>query len=131
MNAITAKMVLQVIGTLAALSCLHFLLLAYIYASHGDWAGLVLVLILGLYFAYLGYLTWLRFSPRAIRHICGATLFWVFLLVRVPIKLVSHDSVITGSLYLLLIAGMVWTYRRAWRYFSSLIFDEHETPNAA
>jgi hypothetical protein len=129
-NAITAKMVLQVVGTLAALSCLHFFLLVYIYASRGDWAGLGLVLILGLYFAYLGYLTWLRFSPRTIRHICGAILFWVFFFVRVPIKLVSHDSVIGGSLYILLIAGLVWTYRRAWPYLSNLIFAEHETPKA-
>ena len=67
-NATTAKIGLQVIGTLASLSCLWLFGRAYVLAYNREWAGLVLVVILGVYFAYVGYLTWLRFSPRAVRN---------------------------------------------------------------
>ena len=80
----------------------------------------------GLYFAYVGYLTWFRFSRGAIRHICVATLFWVFLAVRIPIKLVSEDNRVQGLFSIVLIVGLVWLYRRAWRHFSNLIFGRQE-----
>ena len=131
MNAINAKIGLQILGTLAALTSLHFLKRAYILTSHREWPGFVLVAILGLYFAYVGYLTWFRFSPRSIRHICAATLFWAFFVGRVPIKLVSQDRAMQGLLSIVLIAGLVRAYRRAWRHFSGLIFEKKETQTIA
>lgn len=128
MNAVTAKLGLRVVGTLVGLTCLHLIVRAYILAHNGDWPALVLVVVVGFYCAYVGYVTWLKFSPRAVRHICGATLFWVFLLIsRVPLHFAPGGGVIQGALYILLLLFSIWVHRRATRCFSVLIFDEHET----
>ena len=127
MNALTAKTGLQVVGTLNALSCLHFIGRTYVLASVREWTGLVFVALLVPFFAYVGYLTWLKFSPRAIRYICGATAFWMFWIVRAPTRLVSQTGAVRGLLDILLIAVLVWVYRRAWRSFSSLIFIAPES----
>ena len=122
---------LRISGTIAALTSLLCLGRAYILASNSDLAGFVLVAIFGLYFAYVGYLTWFRFSPWAIRHICGATLCLVFFVVRLLIHLVSQGHEVKGLLSILLIVGLVWVYRKAWRYLSALIFGGHETKSAS
>ena len=131
MNATTAKMSLQILGILVGLTCLYLFRRVYFLASAHDWLGSVVVALSGLYFAYVGYLTWLRFSSRAIRHICGATLFWAFLISQFPIKLMSQDRAERGLLYIILFAVLIWVYRRSWRYFSGLIFNTHETKTAA
>ena len=135
MNALSAKFWVQVLGSLATLTSLHFFERAYLLLSIRDWPGLVLVVPLGLYFCYVGYVTWLKFSARAIRHICGASLFFIFFIGRVPIKMTSQLSFfrreelssIQGLLSVGLIAGLVWLYRHVWRYFTRLIFGEQET----
>ena len=131
MNTTAAKSGLKYLGTITALSCILLFHRAYFLASIREWPGFILVLALGFYFAYVGFLTWFRFSPLAIRHICGGTLFWVFLLIgSTIIKVVTGIGVVRGALSILLLAALVWVYRKAWHYFSNLIFNEPERPAA-
>lgn len=120
----TAMTILQVLGTLAALNCLRLFALAYGNAVSGDWLRVVVQAGFGSYFVYVGYLTRGKFSPLAIQHICGATSYLVFCACLRIIKHTSDDKAVQGFCTLLLVALIVWIYRKAWRYFSGLICYE-------
>jgi hypothetical protein len=130
MTADRARIGVRVLGSLVALTFLNFVVRAFVLAPRREWAGLALVAVLGFCFAFVGYLTWFRFAPRAVRHICGATLFWLFFIARIPVKLVSNDPSSQRSLSILLIAGMVLLYRGTWPCLSRIVFDSNETQSS-
>lgn len=124
MSPDTATTVLQVLGTLAALSSLRFLVRGYGYAVAGEWLEVAVMAGFGSYFVYVGYLSRMRFSPRAIQHTCGATLYLAFCACQGVIRRMLDDKAVQGVCTLFLLFAIVWGYRKAWRYFVALLFDE-------
>src|SRR4051812_1770821 len=51
-----------------------------------------LPLMLGAYGIYLAYVVWFRFSPLAVRHICGALGFCVIIFITRLLDPVRHSS---------------------------------------
>ena len=88
MNVHVAKILLRVIGTLGGLLGLGMLCVAPIMFFHSvgernPWMILLAAfpLAMSAYLIYVGYLVWFRFSPLAVRHICGALGFYIITLV--------------------------------------------------
>jgi hypothetical protein len=85
MNRNIAKVVVKGIGTLAALLGVGMLCVTPFLIAHSlreetnRWWLAFLLLPLGIaaYLIYVGYLVWFRFSPRAVRHVCGAVGFYL------------------------------------------------------
>jgi hypothetical protein len=82
------KTVMRVVGTLAGLLgvgmlCITPFMLHHSITQRNPWMILLAVfpLALAAYFIYVAYLVWFRFSPLAVRHICGALGFYVLTLV--------------------------------------------------
>ena len=78
-----AKVLIRVAGTLAGLLGLGMLCVAPVMLYHSfieqnPWMiGLALFpFALAVYFVWVAYLVWFRFSPLAVRHICGALGFY-------------------------------------------------------
>lgn len=97
MTASTAKITVRVVGTLVGiygvLSWAGALLLLGVGGTQ-EAALLILLtipLLLGVYCLYVGYLTWWRFSPIAVRHVCGAVGYFSLLcLLGIDGKFLHH-----------------------------------------
>lgn len=84
MNPSSAKVGLRIVGTIIGLFgmlvvCMSIVML---YGSLAERELLQTVLsafslMLGAYLVRVGYISWFRFSPRAVRHICGSVAFFV------------------------------------------------------
>jgi hypothetical protein len=85
MNCNIGKIVVRGIGSLAALLgvgmlCVTPFLIAHTLRDQTNrwWLALLLLLLaIAAYLVYVGYLVWFRFSPRAVRHVCGAVGFYL------------------------------------------------------
>jgi len=79
MNLMIAKIVMRIVGTLVGLAGLFMLwFMRPGYKAFTDetfpWIGYIFILPVILVFFYLiyaAYLVWFKFSPLAVRHICG------------------------------------------------------------
>jgi hypothetical protein len=83
-----AKIAIRVVGTLAGLTGIGMVfvlpMLARVsLAELSPWMLLLSMLPLAviIYFIWVGYLVWFRFSPLAVRHTCGAVAFHLLGLV--------------------------------------------------
>jgi hypothetical protein len=88
MKARTAKALMRVAGALAGVSgvvmlCFGLSPLYHSVTEQDPWMiGLAaLLLALPVYLVYVAYLVWFRFSPLAVRHICGTLAFLMLGLV--------------------------------------------------
>ncbi len=79
---------MRVVGTLAGLLGAGMLSIGpfILYHAYTERSPLMMVfavfpLVFGVYFVYVGYLVWFKYSPLAVRHICGTVAFYVFVLV--------------------------------------------------
>jgi len=84
----TAKVLIRILGTVAGLLGVGLLCFApfVFYRSITEQnpvmiAFAVLPLALAAYFLYVAYLVWFRFSPLAVRHVCGALGFYALTLL--------------------------------------------------
>ena len=87
MKPTTAKILMRVVGTLAGLLGLVMLPFGFMFyhsiTERNVWMILLPVCLqaLAAYFIYVAYLVWFRFSPLAVRHICGTLALYVLALV--------------------------------------------------
>ena len=79
MRLTIAKIVMRIVGTLGGLLgvgmlCVTPFVLYHSIAERDGWMILLAIfpVALSVYFLYVSYLVWFRFSPLAVRHICGA-----------------------------------------------------------
>jgi len=132
MKLTIAKIVMRVIGTLAGLLglgmlCVTPFMLYHSITERNAWMILLAVfpLALAAYFIYVAYLVWFRFSPLAVRHICGALGFCVLMLVT---KLFdpSRDSDTPWAAFAFLgcLVAVYFAYRVASARLSRLLFSE-------
>lgn len=84
MKPTIAKVVVRIVGTLFGLLGLGMLgfdlrLFYRSVAERNGWSIMFMTIALMtiIYLIYVAYLVWLRFSPRAVRHVCGALGFCV------------------------------------------------------
>src|SRR5258706_2959174 len=91
------KTIVQLTGVLIALLSLRFFFIGVPMLTNGNAWGIVTFL-LGLYSLYVGYLAVMRFSPGAIRQISIMSCFWLFFLVRTPLRAVGNHDRLTGGL---------------------------------
>ena len=87
MSLTFAKILMRVVGTLAGLLglgmlCILPFLIHHAIAEQMGWMILFAVfpLPVAAYFIYAAYLVWIRFSPVAVRHVCGALGFYTLTL---------------------------------------------------
>jgi hypothetical protein len=118
MNPVTAKIVLQIMGSLVGLSGVWVLYRTWFLGSIHDWLAFSVILPIGFFFLSIGYLAWSKRSVRSIRWISGATLFWSFWFLRLPLRFILVDKTIRDTLNILLLVALAWCYRRVWRYFA-------------
>lgn len=85
-----------------------------------------LFVFLGLYLVYVGYLTWFRFSPLAIRHICGVIAFYLLGVVQVVLDIFvgSQLSVASGIIALFSLIAVICLYCWAFKYYNRLLFGD-------
>lgn len=83
-----AKVLMRVAGTLAGLLgvgmlCFAPFMVYHSFTERNPWMiGFAIIpLAVAAYFVYVTYLVWFRFSPLAVRHICGAIGFYVLALI--------------------------------------------------
>jgi hypothetical protein len=78
MNQTIATILIRIVGTLAGLLgacmlCVTPFMFYGAFASEHFWILLVglFPFVVGIYFLYVAYLVWFRFSANAVRHVCG------------------------------------------------------------
>jgi hypothetical protein len=131
-KAIVAKIVVRIAGTLAGLCgfSLFSAMLMGLYSSITEPnSGMIFfaafALAFSAYLMYVAYLVWFRFSPRAVRHVCGAIGVYVLSLVPRLLDLSRHgdqpwiEFAFLGSFVAVYIA-----YRVASHRLSRLLFPE-------
>lgn len=133
MKLTVAKIVMRVIGTLAGLLGLGMLGLApfIFYHAIAEWNLWMILLAafplaLAVYLVYVAYLVWFRFSPLAVRHICGALGFYGFTLLT-PLFNPGPggpDTAWSALAFLGCIVGVYLAYRVASNRLSRLLFPE-------
>jgi hypothetical protein len=125
-----AKTVMRVVGTLAgllgvAMLCFMPFMLFHSITERNPWMIVLAIfpLALALYFIYVAYLVWFRFSPLAMRHICGALGFYVLMLLT---KLFDRDLDTTWapSAFLGCLVIVYFAYRVASNRLSRWLFPE-------
>jgi hypothetical protein len=84
-------------------------------------------ILLGLYFSYIGFLGWFRFSPLAVRHIVGVLAFMLFgAIPRAAHRFESADSPELFALYSVGVLGgaliSYLVYRRVVSYCCRQLF---------
>lgn len=132
MRLTIAKIVLRVVGTLAGLLGLGMLCVTPFMVYHSiternGWMILLAVfpLAVAIYFIYVAYLAWFRFSPLAVRHICGALGIYVLMLVT---KLFdasrNSETPWTAFAFLGCLVAVYFAYRTASNRLSRLLFPE-------
>jgi hypothetical protein len=83
---IIIKVIMLALASVAALLGLSMLVFGFtLFLPHSTRSGeafmigfSVFGILLGLYYSYIGFLGWFRFSPRAVRHILGTLAFMLF-----------------------------------------------------
>jgi hypothetical protein len=134
MTQSVAKILLRVIGTLAGLlGALMLVVTPFMFLR--VYAGKsIAVVLLGLfpfvvagYFLFAAYLVWFRFSPRAVRHICGTFGFFLLMFatrfVTTPPAPVAPASAPLGAIaFLSFMIAVYFGYRIASRYLIRLLF---------
>jgi hypothetical protein len=131
-KVIVAKIAMRIAGTLAGLLglCLLPAMLVGLYSSITEsdpWMILFATFSLAIsaYFMYVAYLVWLRFSPLAVQHVCGALAFYVLILIMRLFELSRNRDqpwigfALPGSFVAVYIA-----YRVASHRLSRLLFPE-------
>ena len=128
MNRNIGKIIVRGIGTLAALLgigilCATPFLVAHILRDQANrWrlAFLLLPVAIANYLVYVGYLVWFRFSPRAIRHVCGAVGF--YLLGQSVEVFGRSNEMLTSFVFLGCLVLVYFGYRFASSRLSSWLF---------
>jgi hypothetical protein len=139
MNRRVAVFVVRAIGTLGGLLGASMLYVACerVVSAPADvnpWIWYTffvgLQLVIALFFIWVAYLIWFRFSPRAIQQVCGLL---AFLLVGLVMTLFpATDQANAGSrslIYLGSIAFALLGYRMLSRYLNKVIFVRQSTPS--
>jgi hypothetical protein len=132
MKLIVAKIAMRVAGTLAGLVGLCFLpaMLVGLYHSITEPYPLMILvaafaLAISAYLMYVAYLVWFRFSPLAVRHVCGALGFYVLTLVPRLLDLSRNpDRPWMGFALLGSFVAVYIAYRFASHRLSRLLFPE-------
>ncbi|MFH1148001.1 MAG: hypothetical protein V1736_09890 [Pseudomonadota bacterium] len=126
MNPTAAKILIKVLGALAGLlgagmmACSPSILM-----ESGDVSMFfaVFFVLSALYLAFVGYLAWFRFSPRAIGHACGLLAF--LLLLRTPeTSHLTKDIRWDAALFFGYIALVLCVHGVVSRYLSNIVFPE-------
>ena len=82
-------------------------------------------LALSVYFLYVSYLVWFRFSPLAVRHICGALGFYVLMVITKLFDPASNSHAAWPAFALLgSLIVVYFAYRVASDRLSRLLFRE-------
>src|SRR4051812_10769792 len=100
----------------------QFVLRSLSAASRGNFPVATGSALLALYFVCVGYLTWFRFAPPTIRHICGCALFGIWLWFLPFVGMMIQNGFARVAAALALGAAMHRIYRWACRYFVGLLF---------
>jgi hypothetical protein len=132
MKAIVAKIVMRIAGTLAGLMgfCLFSAMLVGLYSSITERdlrmvPFAVFSLAISAYLMYAAYLVWFRFSPLAVRHVCGALGFCVLmLLMQLPDWSRIPDQPWMEFAFLGSFVAVYIAYRLASNRLSRLLFPE-------
>ncbi len=142
-----AKILIRVVGTIAGIVGVTDLWVSLVIfrpaiTSDGPWtirslmefSLQLLMLLIGPYLVWVGYLVWFRFSPLAVRHACGflGYLFWGALIWGALLYRISEPT--SPWLALAGLGSLVfvcWAYRAGSRYLIRLLFSEPPTPPGA
>ena len=131
---IFAKVAVRVVGTLAGLaglSGLFFaLLMLYLGIHERDAeriANGVFLLALAAYYLYTAYLVWFRFSPLAVRHVCGALCLYGMTFVTAKLlNVTAHsDALWPAFAFLGCVVAVYIAYRFVSNRLSRLLFPEN------
>ena len=127
MKTTTAILLFRVSGLLTALLGIANLCCAPAFLTDKNSAMVMLgflFIFLGLYLLYVGYLTWRRFSPLAIRHVCGVIAFYLLAGVQIAMDYSNSPHWLTesGIVSLVCLIGAFIFYRWASKHFVQKIF---------
>ena len=128
MKTKTAIIVFRASGLLTALLGLaNLCYCAPVFLTGENWVIVMmgfLFVVLGLYLLYVGYLTWRRFSPLAIRHICGVIAFYLLASVQIAMDHLNSPQWLTesGIVSLVCLISAFIFYRWAAKHFIQKIF---------
>jgi hypothetical protein len=136
MTKTIAKILMQVVGTLAGLLgalmlCVTPFMLYVVFTGKSVSVAVLLLslfpLFVAVYFLYVAYLVWFRYSPRAVLHICGTLGFFVLGLALRFLDVadidVSHGATLWQPFaFLGFLVFVFFAYRAASRYLSRLLF---------
>jgi hypothetical protein len=130
---LTIKTLMRAIGILSGLLGLSMLCVAPFMLYHAiternpSMTVLMVVfpLAFGLYFIYVAYLVWFKFSPLAVRHICGALGFYLL----APVAMLFDPSRDSGTpwtafAFLGCLVVVYFTYRLASDRLNKLLFPQ-------
>jgi hypothetical protein len=120
-----AFVAVRVLGTLlGVLGCLLLWYAQYSWPQVGNKHSLFMKLATGsgilfaIYFFYVAYLVWFRYSPLAVRHVVAV--FILYLWSKIP---TTDDRTPAAGLVLLVsLVAMYLAYRLATRYLNRLLF---------
>ena len=125
-----AKILMRVVGTLAGLLGLGMLCITPFLIYHAvaeQMGGMIFFVVLPLpvaaYFIYAAYLVWFRFSPVAVRHVCGALGFYTLTLFPKAFEQ-FRDAEWMPFAFLGCLFAVYVAYRVVSRYLSRWLFPE-------
>ena len=137
MDSNVAKKLIRAVGTLTGIMGVGTLsvslLCLYSGIAQNDLGMIlffVLALLFAIYFVWVGYLVWFRFSPRAVMHVCGMLGFYSLGLIFQLIEpAAGQEPDLLKSLWfgfggLGSLVFVFWGYRAASRYLSRVIFSD-------
>jgi hypothetical protein len=130
-----AKITMRVVGTLAGPSGLGMLcvtpFMLYHFITGRDLLMIVFAafpLALAAYFSYVAYLVWFRFSPLAVRHICGTLGFLILVLATNLFDPSRHSAAPCAAFaFLGSLVAAYFAYRVASNQLSQLLFPAGAT----
>ena len=138
---IFAKVVVRVIATLVGLLGLWLLFTALLLLYHviperdaGRISMGVFALPFAAYYLYTAYLVWFRFSPLAVRHVCGALCLYGMIFVTAKLLEVTAHSYALWPAFAFLgcVVAVYIAYRFVSNRLSRLLFPENvQEPVAA
>ncbi len=131
MTPTLGKILMRVVGTLSGLFglmllCVGPFMLYHAITKHdGLMIGFTIFpLVLALYFLYVAYLVWFKFSPLAVRHVCGILAFYALMLMTNLFR-PNRPSSENPWLAFVFLGGLVivyFIYGATTRYFNRLLF---------
>ena len=124
-----AKIVLRIVGTLIGLMGIFMLCpaLLILFRKPADLTGwmvlfIVFPILLAFYFMYVAYVTWSRFSPVVVRHVCGTLGFFLLLAVSSFLEDGHGMSTRQPLIFLSSLILIYFVYRLAAGYINRLLF---------